>query len=440
MKIHPSERLLAELLSSLGDHQAVIRHLVECEPCRDRARTLSRSEAADACFSLDYGEAFEDAARNLRDRARTLAQERQDAAGLLADLMAVPAMERALFLEREDGFKTWGLSELLIDRAGEAGIRDPAGSAELAELAIRLADHLGPSYCRGLVEDLRARAWTALGNARRLTSDLAGSEAAFREAAAHLEKGTGDPIERALLLDCEASLLRAQRRFDEAFASLAKAVGIFLRNGEKHRAGRSLVNLSLLHSYAGRTEDAIASLSRSLELIDPGQEPRLILSARHNLAGYLAEAGRPAEALRLYRETCPLYEQFPDSSIQNRRLWLKGKIDHSLGRHGAADCLLTAARDGFVAEGASYDTALVSLDLALLYAGQGRTAELKRLAAEMVPIFTAHRIHREALAALACLRQAAEAEAATLDVVTRVATYLRKAQDDPELRWEGAES
>jgi hypothetical protein len=73
----------------------------------------------------------------------------------------------------------------------------------------------------------------------------------------------------------------------------------------------------------------------------------------------------------------------------------------------------------------------------LLYAGQGRTEELKRLAADMVPIFASRHIHREALAALTFLRQAVEAEQASLEVVARVADFLRKAEHDPELRFEG---
>ena len=59
---------------------------------------------------------------------------------------------------------------------------------------------------------------------------------------------------------------------------------------------------------------------------------------------------------------------------------------------------------------AAYDTALVSLDLASLYAEQGRMAELKRIAEEMVPFFSSRQIHREALAALDYWRQAVEAE------------------------------
>jgi len=110
-----------------------------------------------------------------------------------------------------------------------------------------------------------------------------------------------------------------------------------------------------------------------------------------------------------------------------------------LGQPGQAESLFLAVRDGFIAEGIPYDTALVSLELATLYAEQGRTADLKRLAGEMVPIFSSLHIHREALAALAFVRQAAETERASLEVVTGVAAYLRRAQFDASLRFEAPE-
>jgi hypothetical protein len=117
---------------------------------------------------------------------------------------------------------------------------------------------------------------------------------------------------------------------------------------------------------------------------------------------------------------------------------VKGKISRGLGQADQAESLFLAARDGFVGEGIPYDTALVSLELATLYAEQGRTADLKRLAEEMVPIFSSLSIHREALAALAYLKQAVEAERATVEVVSGVAAYLRRAQYDPALRFREA--
>mgnify|MGYP006208110867 CR=1 FL=1 len=73
--------------------------------------------------------------------------------------------------------------------------------------------------------------------------------------------------------------------------------------------------------------------------------------------------------------------------------------------------------------------------LATLYAEQGRTDDLKRLAREMLPIFSSLQIHREALAALAYLKQAIETERASLAVVSSVADFLRRARHDPGLRF-----
>jgi hypothetical protein len=83
-------------------------------------------------------------------------------------------------------------------------------------------------------------------------------------------------------------------------------------------------------------------------------------------------------------------------------------------------------------------TALVSLELAHLYAEQGRTEDLKRISAEMLPIFASRNIHREALAALAFFQKAVDTEKATAELVANVAAYLRRAEADPELRFEAS--
>lgn len=145
-------------------------------------------------------------------------------------------------------------------------------------------------------------------------------------------------------------------------------------------------------------------------MIDPEEEPRLLLSAWHNLVFYYAETGRFMEAQGLYIKVRPLYTRYPDSWTQNRRHWVQGKIARGLGQITEAEEHLMAAREGFVAEGIPYDTALVSLELASLYAEQGRASELKRIAEEMLPIFSARHILRETLAAQFFLRWATSAE------------------------------
>jgi len=442
LRIHPNDLVLEEFFLSLGsERRSLLEHMVSCSSCGDRLQALMHQHRIEALRGKpSYEEVLDRGQQVLENRQVVLEKERSDAPALFVELMESPPEQRILLLRNLRRFHTWGLFELLIERSLEMGVRDPAAAEELAHLALRASDSLDLSYYgTKLIEDLRARAWAHLANSRRIRSDLNGAEEAFEKAEGHLAKGTRDPVEKAILLDLKASLLRGQRRFEESLRLLRRAVTIFVQYGHHHRAGRTLVNMSVVHHCLGKPEDGIPLLHRALDLINPEQEPRLLLCARHNLADDLAECGRFLDAQEMYRKTRPLYRDFTDAWTQNRRKWVKGKIVRGLGQSHQAESLFLAARDGFVAEGIPYDTALVSLELATLYAEQGRTADLRRLAGEMLPIFSSLHIHREALAALAFLRQAVEAERASLEVVTRVASYLRRAQHDPSLRFEGSE-
>ena len=138
----------------------------------------------------------------------------------------------------------------------------------------------------------------------------------------------------------------------------------------------------------------------------------------------------------MFRESQPLYDRFPDPWTQRRRLWLDGKILRGLGQLEAAEARLSEARRGFLEQEIVYDAALVSLDLAAVYALQGRVDDQRRLAREMLPIFTARGVHREARAALAYFQQAVERERASPQVVEGLLEYLSQARLDPELRFE----
>jgi hypothetical protein len=59
--------------------------------------------------------------------------------------------------------------------------------------------------------------------------------------------------------------------------------------------------------------------------------------------------------------------------------------------------------------------------------------EMKELAGEMLPLFQAADVHREALATLAVFQQAAARDAATLDLIPEIAAFLERARHDPGL-------
>jgi tetratricopeptide (TPR) repeat protein len=443
VKFHPSEEALRSLASSLdGAEPWILRHLAICLRCRSRLFSLTPLYGSQILWfrpnrSESYDEAFERSQRLAMKWVHLLGWERGEARGLFQELMGRTAEQREMLLRNSRRFRTWGLLELLIDRSLETSIQDPRRGEELGRLALRVAGLVDADrYGADRLHDMKARTWAYIGNALRIQSDLQGADVAFQRGRKHLELGTGDLFELALFLDLEASLRRGQRRFPEAARLLNRAITLFSKLNDSHRVGRSLVNLSMIFLYSERWEESIPLLYRAMELIEPETEPRLLLTAKHNLIFALTSQGHFLEAQRAYCEALPLYRAFPDAWTQNRRAWIQGRIARGLGQVGAAEAFFAAARDGFLAEGIPYDTALVALELALLYAEQGRSAELKRLAAELVPVFASRQVHREALAAFAFFQRAVETERAEVEVVERVAKFLRKAWYAPELRFQ----
>lgn len=438
MKRHPTDLHLESFFLDLGEEaQGLLLHLCDCDRCRRRLKQRTPRHPVETTGPEPSPPP--ELAGNPRALAFAagLAQERAEAPELVVELIRKPMGERIGLLANEPRFRTWAVAELLAERSLATATRDSAEAEELGALALLLTIRLDASfYGPEKIEDLRARAWGHVANARRVRSDLRGAEEAFSSAWVHLHQGTGDPLQEAVLLDLEGSLRRDQRRFGDASALFLKAEDLFQAGGDLHRAGRSLVKLSTVHYFEGEVEEAIAVLTRAVPLIDAELEPRLRLCAQHNLIFYLTEIGRIPESKRAYQETRALYRDFAEPWVQNRRKWVRARILRGMGKLELAESLYLAARDGFLAEGIPYVTALLSLEIATLYAERGRTADLKRLASEMLPIFTSLQIHREALAALTFLKQAIEAEQAGLDLIEAVAGYLRRAQFRPELRFE----
>jgi tetratricopeptide (TPR) repeat protein len=416
LKTHPKDLHLEALYLELEqDHREVLDHLTACARCRERAANLRPSEAS---------------ASDMPGMPESPGEPPDPHVFPFSTLL----QERA-----EEAHRTWGLVEWLVTWSLEATLHDPEDARKLGRFA-HIASSLLDSglYEAEGIEDLCARAWSRIANARRVGSDFDGAEQGFSNAREHLQRGTQNPVETALVLDFEGSLRRAQRQFGKAIHLFNRASSIFLEHGDLHRSGRSLFKLSTVQYFTGDLDEAIATLRRSLESLDLDREPRLRLYARHNLADYLTLAGRFEEAWAVYRETRPLYREFPEPWVQNRKKWVRARILRGRGRSRLAESLMLAVRDGFLAEGVPFDTALVSLEIAALYAEQGRSGELKKMAQEMLPVFSALQVP-EALAALSFLLQEIQSESASATLFAEVARYLRQAEHDPALPFQAPE-
>ena len=389
----------------------------------------------------DYNAVFERVFGEAVRHERALAAERQEASALAGEIVAQPASRRRLLVRNSRRFQTWAICQTLIERSHKLGFSDPQEGMDLAEVATEIADrldakHYGPTQVR----DMKAAAWSQYANALRVVSDLRKSEEAFGIAEHFLAGGSGDLLALARLFDLKASLRRAQRQFDDSVALLDSAIDLYRKLRDPRREGSALIKLAYVKAQQEDFALAIALVQEGIGLLDPVADLRLLTMARGNLIDHLTDAGRYLEAQAMLARARREQLRDGDPLPLLRLRWVEGKIAAGLGQFEAAERAFVDARQGFIDHAVGYDAALVSLELADLYARQGRTAEMKRLAIEMLPIFRSRDVHREALAALLVLRQAIDAEAATAAVIGDVRTFLRQARDNPRLRFEGTAS
>lgn len=306
---------------------------------------------------------------------------------------------------------------------------------ELAELALKVANRaVGEAVWRAKVRGL---AWAHVANALRAQGDLPAAERAFLSADRCWKAGEGvrnGLLEEGLLFALRALLRRSQHRFEEEAALLEQAAAA--ATSVKFRV-QVLLSRARLAKEVGDLEQAVAILRQASETAIPDDDGKVVLCIQHSLADSLSKLDRFPEAAALLPAVIDLSRRCGGQVDLIRLLWIEGRVAAGLGRREDGVATLRRVRGEFASRHMSYDTALVSLELAVLYSEQGRAEEVKTLARHMVPIFKARNIHQEVLAALSLFRQAAERERVSAEFARKVLAYLRKARHNPGLHFEG---
>ncbi len=227
-------------------------------------------------------------------------------------------------------------------------------------------------------------------------------------------------------MDLKASYLMTAGRYQEAGHCLVAAIRGYRATGGRHLEGRAQLNYAKLLYDTGNVEQSIGVLDRAARLIDTVREPYLEFLLQWKKFLYLVELGRNEEASNLLSKVRDLARTHAPRLERLRLLWAEGLLMKNLGNLELAEAALMQVREGYLAAGIASDVALVSLDLASLYLEVGRNEEVRRLAIETVPLFASRGVHREVLTAWSLFQKAAEQDVATLQLLSEVATQIRR--------------
>jgi tetratricopeptide (TPR) repeat protein len=402
------------------------------EPTPREARRIAAAAAVEAAgvFQATRGHL---AQALLEEKART---HRREAEGLLKDLMSRPPRERWRLVEEQEAYRTWALAERLALESEKRAAHDADQALDLARLAVRMAE-LTPGS-QGWRARVGGFCWGFFANADRVKGNFPAADEAFLRSDQLWKAGAAaDPgliLDGLVLLELKASLRRHQGRFEESLALLTEALAA--SRSDKATARILLVKSATLEQMDD-CQSAIEALQQARPLVEKQGDPRDRCVLEFNLCKILRDAGRYAEAEELLPEVKRLALKLGNGLDLLRCRWLQGLVSAGLGRMEESVRDLEYVAGELVARSIAFDAGRACLDLAELYLQQGRTAEVKRLAGQIVAVFKAQNVHREAFAAVILFQDAAEQERATTEMARKLSEYLRRAQHNPGLRFEG---
>lgn len=400
------------------------------DPTEEEYRGIYRAAIRTAGMTLDALRL--ELVRTVREHRAE--QDREHAGKLWAAVQPQKPPRQRQSIRKDPAFWTWAFAERLCEESRKRAAHSADEALELAELGLWVAEKAAvPEIWRPL---LLAYCWAFVGNARRVKGNLPFADEAFQRADELWQAGASvdpAPLDGTRLLDLKASLRNYQERFDEALSLLDQAAASARTPDSKTRL---LLQKAITLEMKGSHQEAINVL---LEVERENLSPENLFGLQFNLAVNLCHLDRYKEAQELLEEIRKIAISLRQELHLLRVLWLTGRVSAGLGRKDEALAALEQVREELTSQQIAYDTALVSLEIAVLWLERDHTEEVKAIAQGMAWIFKSQGLHVHALAALNLFRQAAIQETATVKLVRQIHRYLEKARNSPHLPFHAEE-
>jgi hypothetical protein len=215
-----------------------VQHLEECAECRSRLREAAAEEDG------GYRAALIRAAEGTLRRLPAVRAEKAAAPDLLAELLAMPEVERETALALDGRFHSYALASYILKRCETENPRDPDQGRMLAKLARAVTEQVDPRSCGGTaaLADLEAYSFAMEGEALRIVGDPEQALQAFAESRLHQERGGADPDLAARIDLLEAMMRRDLGQMQPALDLLDRSAETFMALKEHDQLARILVH------------------------------------------------------------------------------------------------------------------------------------------------------------------------------------------------------
>jgi tetratricopeptide (TPR) repeat protein len=404
-----------------SDEGVALRHVLAlCPDCRCRCERLR------------------DEARELRHwNLAAVLPEAEQAPGLWARIEALAYQRQLSLVGADESFQTWGFCRFLEQLSGSMAAGEPQRAAQLANLALVVADALGPAYDEDWIEDLAALALAHLGDARRELGELRGSNDAFDLARRRWARGTESPSVEAEILAREALLRRDEHRLEEAIGLFGRVHEICSEKDDTEedaldlrQAGAARVQQAWCHYHLGRADEALARLAEAESLLDGDRDAGLLLALRCGQVHSFLRLGCLEEAAAAVIDATQRARALGATAVRLRLRLAEARLTDV----ASAERKLWGVARAFLRLDRGVDAALAFMELAARFVREGALEKLPRLASELFPVWSSPEIGRVENAGLLVLQNACGEQRVTAELVRSVASLL-EGERRPSLDW-----
>ncbi len=323
------------------------------------------------------------------------------------------------------------LAELLFEKSRTEGRDNRPHGVHIAQLAVeclypggRALDDADPAE----LAVLRARAWAWLANAHRLAADLVEADKAMTVACRTLPADA--PGESAAeVLELLSTLRYFQGQLDQALDAVERAEVRIEGLRLPAQSARLLTQRATLALDLGRPEETIQAATSALWTLTREPHTYLEFIAYQRLIGAYLQVDRTQDAMALLPAGRRLAVEIGGGYPLRHHRWLEGLISLALASYGDAEAVLRELLDEFMAAGESFSVALITLDLAVLYAECGSTHQSLKACSHALPLLQGFGAHREAMRAVRVLHEIVAKQVIETEALRDLRTRLDRSKN-----------